>query len=153
MGRHRGCSFGRTSRATAPISARGFQSAKELVDNQTWDMILGNAKLRPRFSQRSSHDRLTDAACGSSRSRERRQSRRKARDTNGYRSEGQPPDLQYACTLNLPETRDCSATTDDCDCARSDVTKNPCAKTPPPVLTTQIQHEPRDTRGFASSRC
>jgi hypothetical protein len=105
--------------------SKGFQDARELAQNHTWDVILGAPHASPAVPPSDPHMIISptprvglpgpDSAA-------------LADEKHGHEwvsSEGKPPDLQYACTFDLPEGRDCQGMTDDCDCARSDVTKNP----------------------------
>lgn len=102
---------------------KGFLDTKELVDRGTWAAILGDPTASPPKLPTDPHMIVSvaprpgiagpDSAPG-------------ADPKSGH--EWNVPaggDLQYACTFPLPESRDCSKATSDCDCSQGDVTRNP----------------------------
>jgi len=128
---------------------KGFQNAKELVDEATWDLILGDPKASPPIPPSDPHMLVSPIPRAGLPGPD---SAANADEKHGHEwvsSEGTPPDLQYACTFELPETRDCGGGADDCDCATSDKTKSPLCQDPATGVYSTIQ---RRAKGYPGLR-
>lgn len=128
---------------------KGFQNAKELVDGRTWDLILGDPKASPPTPPTDLHMLVSPVPRAGLPGPE---SAANGDDKNGHEwmsSEGSPPDLQYACTFELPETRDCGGGAEDCDCATSDKTKSPLCQDPATGAYSTVQ---RRAKGYPGLR-
>jgi hypothetical protein len=110
---------------------KGFQNAKELVERQTWSVVLGDPAASPPVPPSDPHMIVSSAPrpgiAGPN-------SAFGADPKNGHEwlvsPSGAGGDLQYACTFPLAEPRDCAPTSSDCDCRNGDVSKSSLCQDP-----------------------
>ncbi|HKQ71069.1 MAG TPA: hypothetical protein VJT73_17100, partial [Polyangiaceae bacterium] len=110
--------------------SQGFFNAKELVAKEVWRDILGAPNASPPIAPRDPHMVVSPLPRPFLPGPE---AAPLADEKHGH--EWNPssafPDLQYACTFPLPETRDCDGTKNqDCDCANGNMTQSPLCQNP-----------------------
>jgi hypothetical protein len=138
--------------------SKGFRNAKELAESHTWDVILGAPHASPPVLPSDPHMIVSPTPRAALPGPE---SAAQADEKHGHEwisSESKPADLQYACTFELPESRDCQTSTGDCDCTRSEAagaealsltTKNPLCQDPATGAYDTIQ---RRAKGYPGLR-
>ena len=148
LGWHRGCALA-GHRARQDRFRQGFSECEGAGRRGNLGSdSRGSEGLTADSSDRSAHGGFVCSAGGAAGA----ESSAYADDKHGHEwvsSEGSPPDLQYACTFELPETRDCGGASDDCDCASSDKTKSPLCQDPATGAYSTIQ---RRAKGYPGLR-